>query len=359
MLKYTALLWVLLLFSCKKKFEAIHPSQQKITESVYASGIVKSRDQYEVFSSVAGLVASVLVTEGDLVKKGDALIRITNTSARLNTDNARLAADYAAKNANTEKLQELKNSIELSVIQLDNADLLLKRQQNLWAQQIGSRNELDQRELAHKNAANTLEAARLRYTQLDKQIRFQEVQSAKTLAIAANSANDYTIKAENDGKVYSVLKKQGEMVNTQTAVALIGNADSFELELQVDEYDIARIRTGQQIILGMDSYKGRVYEGLVKKIEPLMNDRSKSFTIKAAFTKQPQQLYPGLTCEANIIIQQKERALTLPRSCLLEGDYVLMADKTKRKLSTGLKDYQLVEITGGLLVSDIVLKQIP
>jgi hypothetical protein len=36
-----------------------------------------------------------------------------------------------------------------------------------------------------------------------------------------------------------------------------------------------------------------------------------------------------------------------------------MADKTKRKLSTGLKDYQLVEITGGLLVSDIVLKQIP
>ena len=59
---------IFLLFSCKNKNEGINPLTQKITESVYASGIVKSKQQYQVYSAVNGLVAQIFVTEGDLVK---------------------------------------------------------------------------------------------------------------------------------------------------------------------------------------------------------------------------------------------------------------------------------------------------
>lgn len=106
----------------------------------------------------------------------------------------------------------------------------------------------------------------------------------------------------------------------------------------------------------MDSYKGQVFEAVVEKINPLMSERSKSFTIDAGFITQPPALYPNLTCEANIVIQEKEKTLTIPRAYLLENNYVLLANKEKRKVTTGLKDYQKVEILSGVTVNDFILK---
>ena len=87
-----------------------------------------------------------------------------------------------------------------------------------------------------------------------------------------------------------------------------------------------------------------------------MSERSKSFTVEAGFVSQPPALFPNLTCEANIVVQEKEKALTIPRACLLENDFVLLENNEKRKVTTGLKDYQKVEILSGLTVNDIILK---
>jgi multidrug efflux pump subunit AcrA (membrane-fusion protein) len=106
----------------------------------------------------------------------------------------------------------------------------------------------------------------------------------------------------------------------------------------------------------MDSYKGQVFEAIVQKIDPIMNERSKSFTVEAGFVKQPPALYPNLTCEANIVIVEKSKALTIPRNFLLDSNYVLMENNEKRKVETGLKDYQKVEILSGITAKDILLK---
>lgn len=348
----------LLFISCGSKQEKVKPVVEKITESVYASGIVKSKNQYQAFASVNGLVAEVLVTEGDLVKKGDPIIRLSNVTAQLNSENARIAADYSSVAANSEKLNELKLNIDQAKTKLDNDATLLQRQRNLWEQQIGTRNELDQRELNYKNSASAYDAAKLRYAEVKKQISFQEKQSQKNLQISRTVAGDYYVKSETDGRVYSLLKEKGEMVTTQGPVALVGDATSFILELQVDEYDIARIKVGQKIVLSMDSYKGQVFEAIVEKINPSMNERSKSFTVEAGFVNQPPALFPNLTCEANIVIQQKDKALTIPRVCLVEDSYVILANKERRKVTTGLKDYQKVEILSGLTADDIILKPV-
>jgi HlyD family secretion protein len=346
----------LLLYACKSKDITVQPVMETITESVYATGIVKTKNQYQVFSAVNGLVAEVFAAEGDSVKKGDAIIRLSNTGARINTDNAALAAGYASAAANAEKLNEAQIAVDLAKSRMQHDASLLQRQQNLWKESIGSRNELDQRALAYKATQNAFTAAKLRYAQLQKQISFQQRQSQNNLELSKSVAEDYTIKSETGGKVYSILKVKGEMVNTQSPVALIGDAAAFTLELQVDEYDISRIRPGQMILLNMDSYKGEVFEAVVEKINPLMSERSRSFTIEAGFIKKPMMLYPNLTCEANIRIRQKEKALTIPRSYLLEGDFVLLKNKEKRKITTGLKDYQKVEILSGLTVNDVILK---
>src|SRR4051794_22239207 len=108
---YTVLSVLLLFNSCKPKQEKIQPVIQDITESVYASGIVKSENQYQVFATINGLIQQVLVTEGDMVKKDQPIIRVINETSELTRQNAQLAAEYADVNANKDKLNELRMSI--------------------------------------------------------------------------------------------------------------------------------------------------------------------------------------------------------------------------------------------------------
>ena len=96
------IVFLFLLFSCKKKEETTTPVVQNITESVYASGKVKSKNQYDVYSSVAGIIRKVHVTEGDLVRKGDPLLSLVNESQQLSRENAGIAARYLSVQANTD-----------------------------------------------------------------------------------------------------------------------------------------------------------------------------------------------------------------------------------------------------------------
>lgn len=355
---YIILALPFLLTSCKKTVEKTSPVTENISESVYASGIVKTRNQYQVFSTVSGLISEILVTEGDSVKKDQPVMRVSNATSQLNTENAQLATQYAEANVNSDKLNELKVNIDLAQTKMNNDLSLLQRQRNLWAQDIGTKNEVDQRELAWKTSVTNYNAAILRYNDLKKQLSFNAAQSRKNLEISSTIAKDYTITSRANGRVYSILKETGEMVNPQSPVAIIGDAGTYTLELQVDEYDIARIRLGQQILLSFDSYKGQVFTGKVTKIEPVMNERSRSFTIEAGFVTQPPALFPNLSAEANIIIQTKEKALLIPRSYLVDDTYVLLENKEKRKVTTGLKDYQRVEILSGLTTRDVIIKPV-
>jgi HlyD family secretion protein len=347
---------LLLFFSCTKKREKTKPVIENITSSVYASGTIKTKNQYQVFSTVNGLLKQILVTEGDVVKKGTPLMTVVNETAQLNSENAKLAADYAAVNANLDKLNELKINIAQAKNKMDNDMALQQRQRNLWQQNIGTQNELEQRELSYKNSANAYQAAILRYNELKKQLNFSAQQSQKNLQISTTIAKDFTIKSGTNGKVYTILKEPGEMVTTQSPIAIIGDADDFLLELQVDEYDIASIRPGQKIVIKLDSYREKVFEAAVTKINPIMNEKSKSFTVEANFISKPAILFPNLTAEANIIIETKEKALLIPRSYLTDGDFVIMENNKKRKVVTGLKDYQKAEILSGLNANDIILK---
>ena len=78
------------------------------------------------------------------------------------------------------------------------------------------------------------------------------------------------------------------MVSPQQPVAVIGDTGNFILELQVDEYDLSRIQLGQKVVVGLDSYKGQAFEAVVTRIEPLVNERTRSLTIEAEFTPKSE-----------------------------------------------------------------------
>ncbi|MHA4844129.1 efflux RND transporter periplasmic adaptor subunit [Flavitalea antarctica] len=342
--------------SCDNRAVVIYPKEESITESIYASGIIKSKDQYDVFPAVNGLVAEKLVHEGEIVRKNQPILRLSDFTARLNTEQARATVDYLSLPSNKFKLSQLETQIYQARLKSENDLLLLERQRKLWSQQIGTRNELEQRELACKNSMYALEKAQLAYNDLQKEIRFQASQSQRNFEISRSISADYVVKSSIDGKVYSIMKEKGEMVNTQVPIAMIGSANQFIIELRIDEYDVAKIQTGQKAVIGMDSYKQQVYKAVIRKIKPVMNERSKTFTVEAEFLELPPVLYPNLTCEANILIREQGRALTIPRSCLREGDFVLLSNKKFVKIKTGLKNFEKVEVLEGLSINDAILK---
>jgi multidrug efflux pump subunit AcrA (membrane-fusion protein) len=336
----------------------MHPTIENITSSVYASGTVKSLNQYEAFSKVNGIIASILVKEGDPIKKGQAILKLANQAQTLGFENAKLLANYSSSESNQEKLHQAQNELEVAKLKMENDGSLLERQKKLWSNEIGTKNDLDQREITYKNSTALFNASKLKLNDLKKQIDFQSKQTSKSAAISSTSMNDYVITSEVNGRVYSINKELGELVTTQTPIAVVGDANKFFVELQVDEYDISKLKKGQKAMISMDSYKGQAFEAVIENIYPLMNKNSKSFKVDAVFTTQPNNLFPNLSAQANIIIEVKEKAITIPRSYLIDNEFVYLANKEKRKVKVGLMDYEKVEILSGIATTDELVKSI-
>jgi multidrug efflux pump subunit AcrA (membrane-fusion protein) len=350
------LIAILLIVSCKQKVEKTKPVVSDISESVYASGIIKSKNQYQAFATVNGIIENIFVSEGDSVRVGTPILSLSNVAQRLGKENAELAAEFSDFTANEVKLNEAKLLIDLASSKLKNDSSLYFRQLALWQQQVGSKADLEQRELAFQSAKTSYYSAKVRYLDLKRQLDFSSSQSKKNLLISSKLESDYTLKSEIDGVVYDILKEKGEQVGLQSPLAVIGNKEHFILEMQVDEYDIFKIKKGLKVLVSMDSYKGQVFEAIVSKIYPIMNERSKTFLVEAEFVQRPETIYPNVTFEANIILQSKKQAILIPRNYLINDSLVIKGDGQKVIVKTGLRDFQKIEIISGISAEEELLK---
>ncbi|GMQ26777.1 efflux RND transporter periplasmic adaptor subunit [Algoriphagus sp. oki45] len=343
------LLFSLLLFSCGKEGEeTVFPEYKAITESVYASGLVKAKDQYEAFTMASGPIQEIFAKEGDTVKAGDPILLIYNEAEKLRKENAQLAQSFADQQANQTRLRDLELAISFAKNKLYNDSLLWVRTKNLWDKGIGTAVELEQRELNFRNSKTSYESSLLRYRDLKREIEYNSKSAGKNLAIIQVVENEYTLRSKIDGVVFSLLKEVGEMANPQTPLAIIGSPGEFILELQVDEYDIAKVEVGQPVIVSMDSYKGETFEAEITKVYPIMDSKSKTFTLEAVFTKAPIKLFPNLSLEANVVTQVSLKTLVIPRNYLLGENQVITTDGDTLTVKVGIKNFQYAQILEGL-----------
>lgn len=356
-MRYGILAIASLFAACGTRQETTTPQAGPITEAVYASGIIKARDQYQAYPAVTGIVAEVHVHAGDSVRKGDALFTIDDKATALGTQRAELALELLRQNAGSGSpvLEQLRLAVEQAHTRLVNDSLNYVRQKALWDKQIGSRAELDGRELAYTSARNALLTAQKAYTETRTRLSNELRMAENEMALRRAAQGDHTVRSLLDGRVYDVLIERGELANPQRPLATLGRADAFLLELQVDEYDIVRVKPGQDVLITMDSYKGQVMEGTVSRVDPLMNERSRTFTVEAVFKQPPPVLYPNLTAEANIVLARKERALTIPAAYLVDDRYVLVGKGERREVQVGLRDLQRVEVLGGIDTATVIL----
>jgi len=349
----------LLLLSCtKKNNDEIQPTKGTITESVYASGVVKSENQYTVYSTVNGVLQKINVTAGQTIVKGQSLFQIESDKAALNTENARLAYQLSRENNHytQDRISEMETKVQAAKDKLALDQSVYNRNKNIKQYNVISEVDYERVELAYKNSKSNYEATLKQLSQLKAQLNNEQKRNSITLKINQKSQGDFDIKSVFSGELFDVLVKEGTLITPQMPLAVIGEKGFYLLELDVDENDMVKVKLGQTMEVTMDSYKGKVFEATVDKIYPIMDVRSRTFKIEAHFTNPPKQLYPNLTAEANIIIQTKKNALTIPKSYLVDSSFVLINKDEKRKVKTGLSDYEHVEILDGLTSEETIYK---
>lgn len=353
-----AIVSLLLFFSCTNKEDGIKPTIGEVTESVYASGVIKSENQYTVFSTTNGILKKINVSVGQTISKGQSLFEIESEKAQLNTQNALLTYQLS-QNSNhyiQDKIAEMEIKVQSANDKLALDKSIFDRNSRIKVYKVISEVDFEKVELAYKNSKLNYESAKKQLSQLKAQLQSDQNKNNINLKINQKSQSDFNIRSAFSGQLFDVLVKEGTLISSQIPLAIIGQKDAFLLELEVDENDMARVNLNQPIIVTMDSYKNKVFEAKVDKIYPIMNERSRTFKIEAHFVNAPKKLYPNLSVESNIIIQTKKNTITIPKEYLLKDDFVLINKTEKRKVKVGLSDYQKAEILDGLNADEMIYK---
>jgi len=350
---------LILFFGCQTEKESAEVQRRDLKELIYASATVNAADMYRAYAPVPGIIGEILVEEGDTVQKGQLLAIIRRDNASLNTRDAGINLELTRNKALDikDQLMQLESEIDILQQQLDRDSSLYARQKNLWAQNIGTRNDLDRLETVFKNNKTRFIRLKSQYQikkdQLSEQITLQEQRARILLEQRQNNSKDYEIRSQLAGKVYSVLREPGEMLSSQVALFELGQKDNFIVEMDVDESDIPDIHPGQTAYIAMDAFKGQTFELNIEKVQPKMDERSQTFTVESIFMNPPTPLYPGLTGEVNILVQSKSSVLTVPNEYLNNNDE-LQTDDGLIKVETGISTMEFTELRSSIEEGTII-----
>lgn len=348
----------ILIQGCTESDEQATPEHRKLTESVYASANVVPANLYKVFPEAVGTLDEVLIDEGDTVFAGQQLATISSDQPAINAANAKLRKELSEANisSSASAITRIRQELETATEQLELDSLNYTRQQRLAAKDIGSETELENRKLKYQSSKNRVASLRSQLSETERELTSALKLSRNDWNIALSRLEDYIIRSKMTGKVYAVNAEAGELVSTQQVFALIGARDEFIIELMIDEVDIARVQTKQHVMLTLDAYEDKVFEAKISKIYPTKEERTQTFRVEATFSTKPENLYNGLSGEANIIISEAENALTIPLEYLSTESTVKTKSGDKIEVKTGRQNMELVEVLDGLDSTMVLVK---
>lgn len=347
--RYGIALLSVFLLSCGDKEEGIQPKHESITYSIYASVIVKPQSYYTVFPQQNGIISEVFITEGDTVFAGQKIGSMQKDNIEVNKEKAtiqyQLAESKLFGKSNTLKSILSEISALKSQVRFDSSNYF--KNLELLEAKVVAESTVDNYKLKYDLSKRQLFSLQERYNQEKKYLNNSLQMSKADLKAANISLNDSYLYSLIDGKVYQVHKEIGEFISSQTPFAEIGSSDQFILEMHVDEEDIANIKIGQRVVVALEAYPDTTFDCEVSKIYPQKDLKNETFILEGIFLEKPKALLSGMSGESNIIIQQAEDVLVIPRSFLSTQNEV-KTDDGLVKVRTGLKSLEYVQILSGI-----------
>lgn len=286
-------------------------AERRISASYSGTANLEVPADAQVVAKTGGVLLRVLVEEGDTVEAGQALAQIDPERTRLEV--ARAEATMRRLQANFERSKEL---FERKLVSADAND-------------------------------------QLRY----------EFESAKAAYDLARLELSYTtITAPISGVVAQRMAKPGNLIALNAPVYRIVDTSYLEAVLNVPEREMNTMTPGLPIRMMVDALSGQVFQGEVGRISPVVDSQTGTFRVVGVFRGQ-DKLRPGMFGRLNIVYDERDAALTVPRIALIEGSgesavFVVENGKAVRKvLQLGYINGEYAEVLGGIEAGDQVITQ--
>lgn len=351
---------------------------RNITEIVTASGKVFPEVEVKVSPDISGEIVALNVAEGDTVRKGQVLASIYG-------DIYASQRDQAAALVSQSQAQVGNANAQLGALQatLDQTEATYKRQKTLLDQKVISAAEFEQAQQAWLSAKANLEAAK-------QSIKANQanVQSAQaSLTKAQKDVSRATIIAPMDGVVSLLSVKKGERVagnsfNVGTEMMRIADLSSIEVQVDVGENDIPKVKIGDTALVEVDAFNNRKFKGIVYKIaNPLTSTTSLSSSTQVTNYQvhirlfpdsyndlivkgQPFPFRPNMSASADIQTKTNKNVLTVPLNAVTtrdknEGKETTGDDKNKdeSKATSASSDDDIIEVVFVVQKDGIVRKK--
>ncbi|WP_338841318.1 efflux RND transporter periplasmic adaptor subunit [Flavobacterium ginsenosidimutans] len=368
-----------------KEVETAKVTASTIVETVSATGKIQPEIEVKIASMVSGEIISLNIKEGQVVKKGDLLVKINPDlyTSGLDRSVANLAGTKASLTQSDASFKEAKANYE--------------RNKTLYGKGVISKSDWDK-------AVSSYEVAKA-----TKQSAYYNVQSASaSVTEARDNLGRTTIYSPADGTISVLNVELGERVlGTQqmagTELLRVANLNNMEVEVDVNENDIVKIKIGDEANVEVDAYLKKKFKGVVTSISnsastTLTSDQVTNFKVKVRILKDSYQdllegkpstyspFRPGMTATVDIITTTKTNVLAVPISSVVvksdttavkdftvedpnqdkkvapksdkkfECVFVKVGDKAKiRVIKTGIQDDTNIEVMSGLKPGDVVI----
>lgn len=322
-----------------------------------ASGYVTARRRATVSSKVTGKVTHIYVEEGQSVREGQVLARLddSQTRAQLAFAEAQLAASRKSFAEDQARLRE--------------AELNLGRRQRLLKEGVVGSAEVD----TAQAEVDSLKA-RIAYTQQQVLVSEAQVNLRKT------DLNDMVVRAPFSGVAISKDAQPGEMISpvsagggfTRTGIGTIVDMSSLEIEVDVNESFINRVRPAQRVEAVLDAYPEWRIPAHVITTVPAADRQKATVRVRIAFDKLDPRILPDMGVKVSFLRDEEpEQAdapaprVTVPKAAVktLDGRtvvFVIKEDRVERRaIRAGLENGDQVEVLSGLSAGERVVVEGP
>ncbi|HER09955.1 MAG TPA: HlyD family efflux transporter periplasmic adaptor subunit [Bacteroides sp.] len=312
-----------------------------------------------------GRVEEILIDEGNMVRTGDVILRLSNDNLLLEITNNEAQVVRAINEGRSARIQMDQRMLNYrqQIIDLETSVARNKRQYEnneiLFAQNHISREEFEQSRETYETSSELLELLNENYkndsiyrsiqiSSLDASVRSME----ESMRIIRRRLGNLNIKATVDGELASLNPEIGEVVTYGTRVGTINVLDSYKLRVDIDEHYIARIQIG---LTGACDFAGRSYNGVIKKVYPEV--RNGRFAVDMEFTEEvPEQIRIGQTSRIRLQLGESREGILLTKGGFYQttgGQWVFVVDPSgefavKRDISIGRQNPRYYEVLSGL-----------
>jgi HlyD family secretion protein len=289
---------------------------------VSASGRIQPKRQVNVSANTTGRVTRVAVEEGQRVKAGQFLLEIDPRSL-----DAQLQRGEASVAAAQSSLQQSRSAVQQTRALLDLARQNLKRTQELWKEQLTTREALERAE----NEVVVREAE-LKTREQEIQTNEQRIKVEEAgLATTKYNLNQIIISAPMDGLVTRRSIEEGEtavlgtMNNAGSVLLTIADMSVLEAEVEVDETEIPSVMVGQMAKVTIDAVPDRTFRGHITEVgnSPVQTSTQNSgqrqattFRVVITLDEDVPDVRPGFTCTAEITTATRKDVVAVPIQAL-------------------------------------------